>query len=116
MIWNSFLAGQLHVFRPRADLGRCLLTFLPILGAILIAISRTEDYRHDVWDVTAGAVLGASVAYTTYRRYYPALTDIKCHVPYDRTEASFTTDGFAKLADDEEMALDSAGGGSGNEA
>lgn len=40
-----FLAGQLHVFRPRADLGRVLLALVPLLGAALIAISRCEDYR-----------------------------------------------------------------------
>lgn len=40
-----FLAGQLHVFRPRTDLGRVLVTLAPILGAALIAISRCEDYR-----------------------------------------------------------------------
>jgi diacylglycerol diphosphate phosphatase/phosphatidate phosphatase len=35
----------MHVFRPRADLGRALIAFIPILGAALIAISRCEDYR-----------------------------------------------------------------------
>ncbi|EEA23738.1 hypothetical protein TMatcc_006813 [Talaromyces marneffei ATCC 18224] len=100
---SLFLAGQLHVFRPRADLGRCLFAFFPILGAIMIAISRCEDYRHDVWDVTAGAILGSSVAYFTYRRYYPSLRDIRCHVPYDLADAK--GEGFAKLADDEERLL-----------
>uniref|UniRef100_A0A093XRM0 Diacylglycerol pyrophosphate phosphatase 1 n=1 Tax=Talaromyces marneffei PM1 TaxID=1077442 RepID=A0A093XRM0_TALMA len=100
---SLFLAGQLHVFRPRADLGRCLFAFVPILGAIMIAISRCEDYRHDVWDVTAGAILGSSVAYFTYRRYYPSLRDIRCHVPYDLADAK--GEGFAKLADDEERLL-----------
>lgn len=40
-----FFCGQLHVFRPRTDLGRVLLALAPILGAALIAISRCEDYR-----------------------------------------------------------------------
>lgn len=96
---RRFLAGQLHVFRPRADLGRCLFAFVPTLGALMIAISRCEDYRHDVWDVTAGAFLGSSVAYFTYRRYYPSLRDVRCHVPYD---LDVKGDGFAKLVDDEE--------------
>lgn len=80
----------------------------------MIAISRCEDYRHDVWDVTAGAVLGSSVAYFTYRRYYPSLRDSKCHVPYDRADGSFaagSTDGFGKLADDEERLLSGGAGG-----
>lgn len=40
-----FFCGQLQVFRPRADLGRALLALSPILGALMIAISRCEDYR-----------------------------------------------------------------------
>jgi diacylglycerol diphosphate phosphatase/phosphatidate phosphatase len=42
---SLFFCGQMHVFRPRADLGRALIAFIPILGAALIAISRCEDYR-----------------------------------------------------------------------
>lgn len=43
-----WLCGQLHVFRPRADLSKGLLALSPLLGAAMIAISRCEDYRHDV--------------------------------------------------------------------
>jgi diacylglycerol diphosphate phosphatase / phosphatidate phosphatase len=76
------LAGQLQTLRPRTDLTRVLLTIVPLLAATLIAISRCEDYRHDVYDVTVGSMLGLAVAYTTYRRYYPALMSRKCDVPY----------------------------------
>ena len=41
-----FFCGQLHVFRPRTDLGRVLVALMPLLGAALIAISRCEDYRY----------------------------------------------------------------------
>jgi diacylglycerol diphosphate phosphatase/phosphatidate phosphatase len=41
-----FFCGQLHVFRPRTDLGRALIALAPILGAAMIAISRCEDYRY----------------------------------------------------------------------
>jgi len=40
-----FLCGQMRVFRPRSDLGRCLLALSPLLAAAIIAISRCEDYR-----------------------------------------------------------------------
>ncbi|KAH8701621.1 PAP2 domain protein [Talaromyces proteolyticus] len=103
---SLFISGQLHVFRPRADLGRCLFAFLPTVGAALIAISRCEDYRHDVWDVSVGGILGSCIAYFTYRRYYPSLRDRQCHVPYDRTDSAlYTMDGFSKFADDEERLL-----------
>lgn len=41
-----FFAGQTHVFRPRTDLSRTLLSIAPLLGAAMIAISRCEDYRY----------------------------------------------------------------------
>ncbi|KAK5452279.1 hypothetical protein LTS15_007345 [Exophiala xenobiotica] len=77
-----FLAGQLHIFRPHADLAKVLIVLAPLVGAALIAMSRLADYRHDVFDVTAGSVLGMSVAYFTYRRYYRSLKHPKCDIPY----------------------------------
>lgn len=79
---SLFLLGQLHVFRPQADLARVLVGFSPLLGAALIAMSRCEDYRHDAYDVTVGSLLGASIAYFSYRRYYPQLRSSCCHVPF----------------------------------
>ncbi|KAF2004438.1 acid phosphatase/Vanadium-dependent haloperoxidase [Amniculicola lignicola CBS 123094] len=79
---SMFIAGQCHVFRPRTDLARVLLALAPLLGAVMIAISRCEDYRHDVWDVTAGSTIGFTVAYFTYRRYFPPLRNRKCDTPY----------------------------------
>ena len=97
---SFFASGQMHVFRPRTDLCRFLLALVPFLGALMIAISRLDDYRHDVYDVTCGSVLGVLVAYFSYRRYYPALRSPACDTPYDRTEVG--VDGFSKLPTDEE--------------
>ncbi|PVH95000.1 PAP2-domain-containing protein [Periconia macrospinosa] len=94
-----FLAGQCHVFRPRTDLARVLLALTPLLAAALIAISRCEDYRHDVYDVTTGSVLGLLVAYYTYRRYYPPLRSAKCATPYPNPG---DVGGGVKAKDDEE--------------
>jgi len=77
-----FFSGQMHVFRPRTDLARVLVALTPLVGAALVAMSRLADYRHDVFDVTAGSILGMSVAYFSYRRYYPSLKRPQCHVPY----------------------------------
>ena len=116
-----FFAGQTHVFRPRTDLGRVLVALAPLLGAAMIAISRCQDYRsvalisccvqlltlgrHDVYDVTCGAILGMSVTYFSYRRYFPRLQSSKCHEPFPSRESSFN-EGFGKLKmdDDEENA------------
>ncbi|EXJ95435.1 hypothetical protein A1O1_00556 [Capronia coronata CBS 617.96] len=77
-----FLAGQLRVFRPHADLARALVVLAPLVGASLIAMSRLADYRHDVFDVTCGSLLGMAIAYLSYRRYYRPLKHPKCDVPY----------------------------------
>lgn len=79
---HSFFASQTHTLHPHASLPSLLLTIAPLLGALTIAISRCEDYRHDVWDVTAGSILGLVVAWLTYRRYYPNLRDRHCETPY----------------------------------
>jgi len=98
-----FFAGQTHVFRPRTDLSKALLAIAPLLGAALIAISRCEDYRHDVYDVTCGSILGLGIAYFSYRRYYPRLHSPKCDEPFQSREAIFNQ-GFSKIKDDEENA------------
>ncbi|KAJ5758506.1 hypothetical protein N7520_005662 [Penicillium odoratum] len=81
-----FFCGQMRVFRPRSDLGRCLISFTPLFCALLVALSRLADYRHDVWDVTCGGLLGMAVAWFSYRRYYPSLWSVRCDVPYDKAD------------------------------
>lgn len=95
----------MHVFRPRTDLGRSLLAFTPILCALMIAISRLNDYRHDIYDVTCGTILGLLVAYFSYRRYYPALCSSSCDIPHTKTDL-VQTDGFSRLPSDEEQQID----------
>ncbi|OCT53548.1 Diacylglycerol pyrophosphate phosphatase 1 [Cladophialophora carrionii] len=87
---SLFLAGQLHVFRPHADLARVLIFLAPLVGASLVAMSRLADYRHDIYDVTCGSLLGMAVAYTTYRRYYRPLRHLKCDTPYP-SRAGYTS-------------------------
>jgi diacylglycerol diphosphate phosphatase/phosphatidate phosphatase len=66
----------------------------------MIAISRCEDYRHDVYDVTCGSIIGMAIAHFSYRRYYPGLRYPKCDEPF--SSRSTDEDGFGKLRDDEE--------------
>jgi diacylglycerol diphosphate phosphatase/phosphatidate phosphatase len=91
----------MHVFRPRTDLGRCLLGLFPLLCALLVAISRLDDYRHDVWDVTCGGLLGMLVAWFSYRRYYPPLRSALCDEPWNKTEPS-SMEGFSRVNDEEQ--------------
>lgn len=71
------------------------------------AISTDPD-RHDVYDVTCGSILGMTVAYFSYRRYYPRLHSVKCNEPFPSRETSFN-EGFGKLKDDEEAGLQRPG-------
>lgn len=98
-----FFAGQMHVFRPRADLSGVLIALLPLVGAALIAISRCEDYRHDVYDVTVGSLLGLGVAYFSYRRYYPKLTSPRCDRPYPSRAESMKLGKGRRQKDEEAM-------------
>lgn len=104
-----FFAGQLHVFRPRTDLARVLVALAPLIGAAEIAMSRMADYRHDVYDVTVGSLLGMSMAYFSYRRYYPGLRNSRCDEPYPSRAQIADANGTGKFKDDEESHVRSAG-------
>lgn len=90
----------MQVCRPRADLASVLITVTPFLGAALIAISRLEDYRHDVFDVVVGSFLGASIAYLTWRRHFPALSSSGCTEPYALPETAIA---FSRVRDEEDI-------------
>lgn len=59
-----------------------LIAFMPILGSSMIAISRLQDYRHDYADVMVGSLIGLVVAYVSWRRFFPGLSDPECAEPY----------------------------------
>ncbi|CAR29770.1 hypothetical protein ZYGR_0AD04540 [Zygosaccharomyces rouxii] len=68
-----WLCGQLITDHPQTGLWRKIVAFLPLLGAMLIALSRTQDYRHHFLDVILGSAIGCSFAHYIYRRYFPAV-------------------------------------------
>lgn len=88
---------------PRAGLYRTLVAFSPFLGAALIAISRLEDYRHDVFDVVVGSCLGLSIAFGVWRRWFPALSSRGCDEPHDAFEEGTDQSMFERIRDEEEM-------------
>ena len=101
----------MHVLRPHTDLARVLVALAPLVGAALIAISRLEDYRHDVYDVTIGSLLGMLIAYFSYQRYYPVLKSPRCDTPFPSRAEQASRD--AKLKD-EEARVGSVGDWSGD--
>ncbi|GAB7349388.1 hypothetical protein MBLNU459_g8511t1 [Dothideomycetes sp. NU459] len=100
---SFFLISQFRVLQPRAGLLRTLIAFSPFIGALLIALSRLEDYRHDVFDVVVGSLLGLSVSYFSWRRYYPALSSPQCKDPYPAHVEETGLGKFGRLRDEEEM-------------
>ncbi|KAI1437080.1 PAP2 superfamily protein [Xylaria sp. CBS 124048] len=97
-----FFAGQLRIFRDKKGLGRALLCLSPLVGAILIAISRCQDYRHDVYDVCVGAFLGFIVAIWSYRQYWPQLSSQDCDEPCPAPGIEADSEGWRRVRDEEE--------------
>ena len=103
--WTAlFMGSQLHVLRPRANLATVVLCLVPPVGAALIAISRLEDYRHDVGDVIVGSVLGMGIAYMNWRRYWPSLRSRDCDEPHSLpgSRRGSPDGGFTRVRDEEE--------------
>lgn len=99
----------MHVLKPHADLARALLALVPLIGAALIAISRCEDYRHDVYDVTIGSILGMLIAYFSYRKYYPSLKSPLCDRPFPSRTEMASLSSIGKLKDEEALIQSSEG-------
>ena len=72
-------------------------------GHLCIRNNANESIRHDVYDVTCGSIIGMTIAYFSYRRYYPKLHASNCHEPYPSRAERFK-EGFAKVKSDEEAA------------
>lgn len=67
----------------------------------MIAVSRCEDYRHDVYDVTVGSLLGLLVARFIYRKYYPPLRSPTCDEAHSEQSDAARRNGYGKLRDEE---------------
>ncbi|KAG2127920.1 phosphatidic acid phosphatase type 2/haloperoxidase [Suillus bovinus] len=77
-----YLIGKLHLFDTRGYVSKVWICIAPLAGAMLVAISRTMDYRHHWQDVVGGSTLGLLLAYFSYRQYYPHLALAESHQPY----------------------------------
>lgn len=79
---SLWLMGQLLTEHPLTGSWRKVFASVPMLCAALIALSRTEDYRHHFIDVILGSMLGMTVAYWAYRRNFPELSSTSSFKPY----------------------------------
>ncbi|KAH3899168.1 related to Diacylglycerol pyrophosphate phosphatase 1 [Saccharomycodes ludwigii] len=86
-----WLCGQLLTEYTLTGTWRKVVASIPLLGASLIALSRTQDYRHHFIDVIIGSILGIVIAHWCYRRNFPSI---------------HSKDPFKPLLDDSGVTLD----------
>lgn len=58
-----WLAGQVMLFKAPPRAWKSFCCFTPIVAAAMIAVTRTEDYRHHWQDVTVGGLMGLCIGY-----------------------------------------------------
>ncbi|KAG8960391.1 hypothetical protein FRC03_006588 [Tulasnella sp. 419] len=87
-----YVSGKMHLFDKRGHAGKAWIAFVPLVGATLIAITRTMDYRHHWQDVLVGGIVGLTISHFSYRQYYPPLNHPYSHRPYSPRVARAPTD------------------------
>ena len=80
---------------------KLIVTYIPILGAVLIGGALTIDEFHNWYDVFAGAVIGTMMAFSAYRMVYASVWDFRFnhiplvrHLPFTFGDGPASFDGF----------------------
>ncbi|KAF9103656.1 hypothetical protein BGX27_010482 [Mortierella sp. AM989] len=88
---SLWLGGKMHPFDRRGYSLKSVILVVPIVAAMLVAISRVQDYRHSAIDITWGAIIGIIFAIFAYHQYYPSITATRSQVPHPPRDFSYLT-------------------------
>lgn len=83
---SLYMAGKIQIFDQRGHVAKLALVSIPLLGALLVGLSRVDDYWHHWQDVFAGALLGLTMAFLCYHQFFPSLYDTNCMGPYSHLQ------------------------------
>ncbi|CAL1203151.1 unnamed protein product [Candida parapsilosis] len=77
-----WLLGQFKLFNSTPQyMYKYILSFMPLLLATYIALSRVQDYRHHFIDIILGSILGCTIAVMVYFHYWNNLQSDTCDTP-----------------------------------
>ncbi|KZL63788.1 PAP2 superfamily protein [Colletotrichum tofieldiae] len=84
-----YLNAKFKVFSDyHPAMWKLIITYIPILGAVLIGGALTIDEFHNWYDIFAGAAIGIVFAFSSYRMTYAAIWDFRFnHIPLNRGQA-----------------------------
>ncbi|XP_041011007.1 lipid phosphate phosphatase 2-like isoform X1 [Juglans microcarpa x Juglans regia] len=71
-----YLSGKFRAFDHRGHVAKLCIVFMPILLAVLVGVSRVDDYWHHWQDVFAGGLLGMTIASFCYLQFFPPPYDV----------------------------------------
>ncbi|KAI5083009.1 hypothetical protein GOP47_0002752 [Adiantum capillus-veneris] len=79
---SLYLAGKLQMFDRRGHVAKLIIVVLPLIGALLVGLSRVDDYWHHWNDVFGGAILGLTMAILCYHHFFPSVFSDKSTGPH----------------------------------
>ncbi|PVU98372.1 hypothetical protein BB559_001626 [Furculomyces boomerangus] len=80
---SLYLSSQLRIHDRKGYVYKLVLILMPIIFSVMVAVTRTTDYRHHWEDVIFGGFLGLFVAYFVYYMYFPGLSHPECDAPHN---------------------------------